>query len=337
MTDHEERPAPGRHRADRRATSPAPETEPTRTSAQSRGPDQGKPGTDQGKPGADQGKRREHLPFWQEMALLLVVALVLAVGIKALFMQAFYIPSGSMNDTLVFNDRILVQKVSYWGGGTPQRGDIVVFSDPGGWLDEQQVPQARNPVAKVLETFGPAGDDFVEFEFDRFTAFHRAVEHGAIDQLAGVMHAHGVARRRLRARAGILNLVAETSRGLHDVLVFLQLGEEGERVGHVLLAELRHVRLALGLERTRLLRHERLELGLHRLRVEVGLAAGAAAGVEAAGLAGVETPGTLNLTASSAEAATSRPRLARAALTWEVNFIAGGKARLGNGPGGFVP
>ena len=51
--------------------------------------------------------------------LLLGIALVLAIVIKAFFMQAFYIPSASMNDTLVENDRILVQKVSYWGGGGP--------------------------------------------------------------------------------------------------------------------------------------------------------------------------------------------------------------------------
>ena len=59
------------------------------------------------------------MPFWQELFLLLGLALVLAVGIKALVMQAFYIPSGSMNDTLVLNDRILVQKISYWGGAEP--------------------------------------------------------------------------------------------------------------------------------------------------------------------------------------------------------------------------
>ena len=73
------------------------------------------------------------------MFLLLGIALVLAVVIKAFFLQAFYIPSGSMNDTLVLNDRILVQKVSYWGG-EPQRGDIVVFSDPGGWLSPARSP-----------------------------------------------------------------------------------------------------------------------------------------------------------------------------------------------------
>ena len=104
-----------------------------------------------------------HMPFWAELAILLTVALVLAIGIKALFMQAFYIPSGSMNDTLVLNDRILVQKVSYWGTASPSRGDIVVFSDPGGWLDGTATG-AGNPVARALELFGlfPTGGHLVK-------------------------------------------------------------------------------------------------------------------------------------------------------------------------------
>ena len=80
------------------------------------------------------GKKKKHLPLWQETILLLGIALVLAVVIKALFVQAFYIPSESMEPGLVKNDRILVQKVSYWFGGSPERGDVVVFKDPGGWL-----------------------------------------------------------------------------------------------------------------------------------------------------------------------------------------------------------
>lgn len=104
------------------------------------------------------------MPFWQELALLLSIALVLAIGIKALFLQAFYIPSGSMNDTLVFNDRILVQKVSYWGSASPERGDIVVFADPGGWLNDAEAPQPRNVLAKALEVFGlfPTGGHLVK-------------------------------------------------------------------------------------------------------------------------------------------------------------------------------
>ena len=113
---------------------------------------------------AQPGTVRRGLPFWQELVLLLGIALVLAVAIKALFLQAFYIPSGSMEDTLVFNDRILVQKVSYWGGGSPQRGDIVVFADPGQWLPPQDSAGAQTPVAEVLEVFGlyPTGGHLVK-------------------------------------------------------------------------------------------------------------------------------------------------------------------------------
>ena len=108
--------------------------------------------------------RRAQLPVWQEMVLLLGIALVLAIVIKAFLMQAFYIPSASMNDTLVKNDRILVQKVSYWGSGSPRRGDIVVFGDPGGWLDAAETQAPDSPVARGLELFGlyPTGGHLVK-------------------------------------------------------------------------------------------------------------------------------------------------------------------------------
>jgi signal peptidase I len=110
------------------------------------------------------GSTGRQMPFWQELTLLLAIALVLAIGIKALFLQAFYIPSGSMNETLVFNDRILVQKVSYWGTAVPQRGDIVVFEDPGGWLDRSSAQQPQTVFAKTLEFFGlyPTGGHLVK-------------------------------------------------------------------------------------------------------------------------------------------------------------------------------
>ncbi len=106
----------------------------------------------------------KQLPAWQELLLLLAVALVLAVVIKAFFLQAFYIPSASMNDTLVKNDRILVEKVSYWGSGSPGRGDVVVFADPGGWLDSSEERTPQNAVVRVLETFGlfPTGGHLVK-------------------------------------------------------------------------------------------------------------------------------------------------------------------------------
>ena len=107
---------------------------------------------------------RPHIPVWQETLILLVIAVLLAVVLKAFFVQAFYIPSESMEPGLVKNDRILVQKVSYWGGGSPDRGDVVVFEDPGGWLGADDVAGPENPVAKALEKIGlyPSGGHLVK-------------------------------------------------------------------------------------------------------------------------------------------------------------------------------
>ena len=68
------------------------------------------------------------MPFWQETILLLGIAWS-SRSDQGLFVQAFYIPSQSMEPLFVKNDRILVQKVSYWGDDA-ERGDIMVFKDP---------------------------------------------------------------------------------------------------------------------------------------------------------------------------------------------------------------
>jgi signal peptidase I len=111
---------------------------------------------------AKEGKK--HLPLWQETVLLLGLALVLAVVIKALFVQAFYIPSESMEPGLIKNDRILVEKPSYWFGGEPQRGDVVVFADPGGWLSGADVAGPESPAARVMGAIGlyPQGGHLVK-------------------------------------------------------------------------------------------------------------------------------------------------------------------------------
>jgi len=108
--------------------------------------------------------KRKHLPLWQETILLLGVALVLAVVIKTFFVQAFYIPSESMEPGLILNDRILIQKVSYWGDDQPERGDVVVFKDPGGWLGPQDAAGPSNPVAQVMAKIGlyPTGGHLVK-------------------------------------------------------------------------------------------------------------------------------------------------------------------------------
>jgi signal peptidase I len=107
---------------------------------------------------------KKPMPLWQETILLLALALVLAIIIKSLFVQAFYIPSPSMEPEFVKNDRILVQKVSYWGGASPSRGDIVVFKDPGGWLDDSESSTPHSPVTRLMEKIGlyPTGGHLVK-------------------------------------------------------------------------------------------------------------------------------------------------------------------------------
>jgi len=109
-------------------------------------------------------KQKKHLPLWQETILLLVVALGLAILIKAILVQAFYIPSESMEPGLVRNDRILVEKVSYWFGGSPERGDVVVFKDPGGWLSGAESVGPPNAVTKLMAKIGlyPSGGHLVK-------------------------------------------------------------------------------------------------------------------------------------------------------------------------------
>src|SRR5262245_46478543 len=66
--------------------------------------------------------------FLRELPILFVVALALAIVLKTFVVQAFFIPSGSMEPTLDPGDRVLVQKLVYG----PDRGDVIVFSDPQG-------------------------------------------------------------------------------------------------------------------------------------------------------------------------------------------------------------
>jgi signal peptidase I len=84
----------------------------------------------------------------KEFAIVVGMALVLSFIVKTWLLQAFYIPSGSMEDTLVLNDRVIVSKLTP-GPIDLKRGDIIVFADPGQWLDE--APAAKQgPVATVV-------------------------------------------------------------------------------------------------------------------------------------------------------------------------------------------
>ncbi|WP_405408329.1 signal peptidase I [Streptomyces decoyicus] len=98
-------------------------------------------------------KAKKPRAFWKELPILIGIALLLALLIKTFLVQAFSIPSDSMQDTLQRGDRVLVDKLTPWFGSKPQRGEVVVFHDPGGWLNETPTPEP-NPVQKVLSFIG---------------------------------------------------------------------------------------------------------------------------------------------------------------------------------------
>jgi signal peptidase I len=109
----------------------------------------------------------------RELPVLLLIAFVLALVVKTFFVQAFFIPSGSMEQTLhgctgCTGDRVLVNKVPYWFG-EPEPGDIVVFKGPVTWTPEVSVAEPDNPVTGALLWLGravgvapPSEDDFVK-------------------------------------------------------------------------------------------------------------------------------------------------------------------------------
>src|SRR3954452_4805170 len=108
-------------------------------------------------------RRGRGLPVWAETILLLVLALVVSAVVKTFFVQMFFVPSGSMRPLFIDDDRILVQKVSYWAGDV-HRGDVVVFDDPGGqWLGPEGAPKLT-PVQKALSEVGlyPTGGHLVK-------------------------------------------------------------------------------------------------------------------------------------------------------------------------------
>ncbi|MGW4562602.1 signal peptidase I [Streptomyces sp. NPDC004561] len=91
-------------------------------------------------------KRKRRRSAVREIPLLVGVAVLIALVLKTFLVQAFVIPSGSMEQTIRIGDRVLVDKFTPWFGSEPQRGDVVVFHDPGGWLADEQTPPKHDPV-----------------------------------------------------------------------------------------------------------------------------------------------------------------------------------------------
>ncbi|MBX7268475.1 signal peptidase I [Micromonospora sp. Llam7] len=113
-------------------------------------------------------RTRRQMPLWQELPLLLIVAFCLAVLIRTFLLQAFFIPSGSMEDTLLVGDRVLVNKVVY-EVRDPERGEVVVFQGTDQWVPQVEVQPPTGFADKLGRTIGdlvgvsrPGEKDFIK-------------------------------------------------------------------------------------------------------------------------------------------------------------------------------
>ena len=92
----------------------------------------------------------------KELPILVVVALVVSLFIKTFVVQFFYIPSGSMENTLQIKDRVAVNKVPFISSSI-NRGDVVVFRDPDNWLPEIIDYDTNKYVAKAKSALVAVG------------------------------------------------------------------------------------------------------------------------------------------------------------------------------------
>ncbi|MFS0732821.1 signal peptidase I [Microbacterium sp. 1P10UB] len=92
-------------------------------------------------------RRRGWLYFLRDVLVIVLIAILVSFLVKTFLVRSFYIPSGSMENTLQVKDRILVDEITP-RFGEYGRGDIVVFRDPGGWLPPSTSP-ARPPLVEA--------------------------------------------------------------------------------------------------------------------------------------------------------------------------------------------
>ncbi|MFH8250086.1 signal peptidase I [Microbacterium sp. B2969] len=98
---------------------------------------------------SDPKRRRGWLYFLRDVIIIVLIAVLVSFLVKTFLVRSFYIPSGSMEDTLLINDRILVDEITPRFTGY-DRGDIVVFQDPGGWLPPT-TPEPREPLVEAAD------------------------------------------------------------------------------------------------------------------------------------------------------------------------------------------
>jgi signal peptidase I len=99
---------------------------------------------------AEATARKRRRSFWHELPVLIIVALAIALLIKTFVVQAFFIPTGSMENTLEIGDKILVNKLVYHFRSI-QPGDIVVFNGEGSWVPTAPSPRSPDPVVRAYD------------------------------------------------------------------------------------------------------------------------------------------------------------------------------------------
>ncbi len=102
----------------------------------------------------DEQQTQRRNTFWRELPILLGVAIVVAILVRAFVLQTFYIPSESMEHTLNINDRVLVNKLVY-DFRDPHRGEVIVFNSPVEWRSD---PSETDFIKRVI---GVGGDHVV--------------------------------------------------------------------------------------------------------------------------------------------------------------------------------
>lgn len=88
--------------------------------------------------------------FLRDAVFILIAALVVSFLIKTFLIRSFFIPTDSMESTLIRDDRIIVSQL-YGGPFDLARGDVIVFVDPGGWLSLQTGVSEDDPVSRLVE------------------------------------------------------------------------------------------------------------------------------------------------------------------------------------------
>ena len=127
----------------------------------------------------EQADKRRDSSFWRELPILLGVAILVALLVRAFLLQTFYIPSGSMEHTLDINDRVFVNKVVY-DFRDPHRGEVVVFNAP---LDWRSNPSEKDFIKRVI---GVGGDHVVCCDAQgRLTINNTALDEPYLNQDGG--------------------------------------------------------------------------------------------------------------------------------------------------------